>query len=133
MTRRTYGLTIFALLVIVFLYAPIVLVMLNAFNKTEFLTHWGGFTFHWFYGCHQQSAGTAGLSKQLHHRGALRRHIDCDRSACRAVGAAGLSNGASARWMRPPICASCFPRSSPHSACSFCFESSTSHSAWCRL
>lgn len=48
MTRRTYGLTIFTVLVLIFLYAPIVLVMLNAFNKDEFLTHWGGFTTHWF-------------------------------------------------------------------------------------
>ena len=42
------GLTIFTVLVLIFLYAPIVLVMLNAFNKDEFLTHWGGFTTHWF-------------------------------------------------------------------------------------
>jgi ABC-type spermidine/putrescine transport system permease subunit II len=48
MTRRTYGLTAFAMLVLFVLYAPIVLVMLNAFNRDQFLTHWGGFTFHWF-------------------------------------------------------------------------------------
>lgn len=47
MTRRTYGLTGFTMLVLVFLYAPIVLVMVNAFNRDEFLTHWGGFTTHW--------------------------------------------------------------------------------------
>jgi ABC-type spermidine/putrescine transport system permease subunit II len=46
--RRTYGLTAFTMLVLAFLYAPIVLVMVNAFNQDEFLTHWGGFTFHWF-------------------------------------------------------------------------------------
>jgi ABC-type spermidine/putrescine transport system permease subunit II len=47
MTRRTYGLTAFTGLVLMFLYAPIALVMVNAFNQDEFLTHWGGFTTHW--------------------------------------------------------------------------------------
>jgi len=36
-TRRTYGLSAFTMLVLVFLYAPIALVMVNAFNRDEFL------------------------------------------------------------------------------------------------
>ena len=58
------------MLVLIFLYAPIVLVMLNAFNKDEFLTHWGGFTSHWFSRRDQQPPRAPGLPQQLHDRGA---------------------------------------------------------------
>ena len=35
-------------MVLVFLYAPIVIVLVNAFNAERSLTGWGGFTFDWF-------------------------------------------------------------------------------------
>lgn len=53
MTRRSVRalrrvpLPAYALLVIVILYLPLVLVVINAFNKDVLLTHWGGFTSRW--------------------------------------------------------------------------------------
>ena len=40
----------YAILIFVFLYAPLVLVIGNAFNKNELLTSWGGFTTRWVSG-----------------------------------------------------------------------------------
>jgi spermidine/putrescine transport system permease protein len=44
---RRAPLPAFSLLVLLFLYLPLVIVIINAFNKDELLTHWGGFTFKW--------------------------------------------------------------------------------------
>jgi ABC-type spermidine/putrescine transport system permease subunit II len=49
MTRgRHLGLAAFTLCVFAFLYAPIGLVLVNAFNRDELLVGWGGFTTEWF-------------------------------------------------------------------------------------
>jgi ABC-type spermidine/putrescine transport system permease subunit II len=46
--KRLSGLSGVTTIVLVFLYAPIVVVLLNAFNGNRTLTRWGGFTVHWF-------------------------------------------------------------------------------------
>ena len=46
--RRPWGLYLYALLAYAFLFAPMVLVVLNSVNKDEFRTHWGGFTLEWY-------------------------------------------------------------------------------------
>ncbi len=38
----------FSILVLLFLYLPILLVIINAFNQDELLAKWGGFTLDWF-------------------------------------------------------------------------------------
>jgi len=45
---RRLGLAIITMGVFAFLYAPIGLVLLNAFNRDELLVRWGGFTIAWF-------------------------------------------------------------------------------------
>lgn len=40
-------LIMFVIFIFVTLYVPLVLVVLNAFNKDVLLSHWGGFTWHW--------------------------------------------------------------------------------------
>ena len=40
-------LILFVIFIFVTLYVPLVLVVLNAFNKDVLLSHWGGFTWHW--------------------------------------------------------------------------------------
>ncbi len=40
-------LIVFVIFIFVTLYVPLVLVVLNAFNKDVLLSHWGGFTWHW--------------------------------------------------------------------------------------
>jgi ABC-type spermidine/putrescine transport system permease subunit II len=44
----SFVLPAFALLVLLCLYLPILLVVVNAFNKDQLLAKWGGFTFSWF-------------------------------------------------------------------------------------
>jgi len=46
--RRPWGLYAYALLVYVFLFAPLVLVVVNSLNDNEFRTGWRGFTFRWY-------------------------------------------------------------------------------------
>jgi len=46
--RRPSGLALVAMVVLAFLYLPIVVVVANAFNADRTLTHWGGLTTHWF-------------------------------------------------------------------------------------
>lgn len=46
--KRPSGLAIITLLVLVFLFAPIIVVVLNAFNGNRTLDSWGGATGHWF-------------------------------------------------------------------------------------
>lgn len=46
--RRPSGVAIFAALVFVFLYLPIVVVVVNSFNADELLIGWGGFTLDWY-------------------------------------------------------------------------------------
>jgi ABC-type spermidine/putrescine transport system permease subunit II len=47
--RRPSGGAIATGVVLVFLYAPIVVVIVDAFNANSTLTSWGGFTTHWFH------------------------------------------------------------------------------------
>jgi ABC-type spermidine/putrescine transport system permease subunit II len=47
-SRRPSGGAIATGVVFVFLYAPIVVVIVDAFNANSTLTSWGGFTTHWF-------------------------------------------------------------------------------------
>jgi ABC-type spermidine/putrescine transport system permease subunit II len=47
---RGLGLAAFTLCVFAFLYAPLGLVFINAFNRDELLVRWGGFTVEWFRG-----------------------------------------------------------------------------------
>lgn len=46
--RRPSGLSLVTVVVLAFLYVPIVVVLINAFNADRTLTHWGGVTVHWF-------------------------------------------------------------------------------------
>jgi spermidine/putrescine transport system permease protein len=46
--RRPWLLYVTAFVAYVFLFAPIVLVILNSFNANSELTGWGGFTLHWY-------------------------------------------------------------------------------------
>jgi spermidine/putrescine transport system permease protein len=46
--RRPWGLFVVVALIIMFLFAPIVIVVLDSFNADASLTHWGGFTTHWY-------------------------------------------------------------------------------------
>jgi spermidine/putrescine transport system permease protein len=46
--RRPWGLYAYALAVYVFLFAPIVVVVVNSFNSDRFRVDWGGFTLHWY-------------------------------------------------------------------------------------
>jgi spermidine/putrescine transport system permease protein len=46
--RRPWGLGAGVVLIYVFLFAPIVLVVVNSFNKDTFRIHWKGFTLHWY-------------------------------------------------------------------------------------
>ena len=46
--KRPGGLAIVTTMVLVFLFAPIVVVLLNAFNGNQTLDSWGGFTGRWF-------------------------------------------------------------------------------------
>jgi ABC-type spermidine/putrescine transport system permease subunit II len=45
---RSLPLYAFVALVFAFLFAPIVVVVLNSFNADASLVHWGGFTTHWY-------------------------------------------------------------------------------------
>lgn len=47
--KRPSALAVITGAVLVFLFAPIVVVVLNAFNKNRTLDSWGGFTGHWFH------------------------------------------------------------------------------------
>jgi ABC-type spermidine/putrescine transport system permease subunit II len=47
--RRVSGLSAITALVFAFLYAPIVVVVLNAFNANPTLARWGGLTVRWFH------------------------------------------------------------------------------------
>jgi ABC-type spermidine/putrescine transport system permease subunit II len=47
--KRPSGLAVITALVLVFLFAPIVVVVLNAFNDNRTLDSWGGFTGRWFH------------------------------------------------------------------------------------
>ena len=47
--KRPSALAVITALVLVFLFAPIVVVLLNAFNGNRTLDHWGGFTLRWFH------------------------------------------------------------------------------------
>jgi ABC-type spermidine/putrescine transport system permease subunit II len=46
--RRPSGLALVTALVLAFLYLPIAVVVANAFNADQTLTHWGGLTTRWF-------------------------------------------------------------------------------------
>src|ERR1700736_1576409 len=46
--RRPWGLYTFVALVYLFLFAPILSVVVNSFNANVSLVGWGGFTFHWY-------------------------------------------------------------------------------------
>ena len=46
--RRPWGLYVYAVLVYVFLFAPLVIVVVNSFNDNLFRTEWRGFTFRWY-------------------------------------------------------------------------------------
>lgn len=46
--RRPWGLYGYALLVYVFLFAPLVIVVVNSFNASPARTDWRGFTFQWY-------------------------------------------------------------------------------------
>jgi ABC-type spermidine/putrescine transport system permease subunit II len=59
--RRPTGLGLIALVVLGFLYLPIVVVVANAFNADRTLTHWGGLTTHWFAVAFGDSATWAAL------------------------------------------------------------------------
>ncbi|MBE5968613.1 MAG: ABC transporter permease [Lachnospiraceae bacterium] len=48
MKKLFVGRKIYLLLVLIFLYAPIVLLIAQAFNKSTSLSVWGGFTLEWF-------------------------------------------------------------------------------------
>lgn len=48
MKRRRIGLALFTVLILAFLYAPIAVVLVNAFNSDELLVRWSGFTLQWF-------------------------------------------------------------------------------------
>lgn len=39
---------VFAVVVVIFLFAPLLMVIVNSFNASEHLLGWGGFTFHWY-------------------------------------------------------------------------------------
>jgi ABC-type spermidine/putrescine transport system permease subunit II len=47
--RRPSTLAVVSAVVFALLYAPIVVVLVNAFNADRTLTRWGGFTTHWFH------------------------------------------------------------------------------------
>lgn len=60
MRRRHVGLWAIALLVLAFLYLPIAMVFVNAFNKDPQLIRWGGATLHWFdLALHSSTVGSA--------------------------------------------------------------------------
>lgn len=46
--RRPWGLYAYASLAYLFLFAPILVVMINSFNKDRFRIRWGGFTTEWY-------------------------------------------------------------------------------------
>jgi spermidine/putrescine transport system permease protein len=46
--RKPWGLYAFVALVYAFLFAPMILVVLNSFNANKSLVGWGGFTLHWY-------------------------------------------------------------------------------------
>ena len=46
--RKPWGLYAYAVLAYSFLFAPMVLVVLNSVNKDQFRTHWAGLTFEWY-------------------------------------------------------------------------------------
>lgn len=46
--RRPWGLYVYAVLVYIFLLAPLVIVVVNSFNDNPFRTEWRGFTLHWY-------------------------------------------------------------------------------------
>jgi spermidine/putrescine transport system permease protein len=46
--RRPWGLYAFVVLVYLFLFAPILMVVVNSFNADRSLVGWGGFTLHWY-------------------------------------------------------------------------------------
>jgi spermidine/putrescine transport system permease protein len=46
--RRPWALYAYALLAYVFLFAPLILVVVNSFNDNPFRTDWRGFTFRWY-------------------------------------------------------------------------------------
>jgi spermidine/putrescine transport system permease protein len=46
--RRPWGLGAIVVLIYVFLFAPIILVVVNSFNKDIYSLHWKGFTLHWY-------------------------------------------------------------------------------------
>ena len=48
MKKLFVGRKIYLLIVLIFLYAPIVLLIAQAFNKSTSLSVWGGFTLEWF-------------------------------------------------------------------------------------
>ena len=47
--RRPWALYVVAALVYLFLFAPIVMVIINSFNADESLVGWGGFTLEWYH------------------------------------------------------------------------------------
>ena len=46
--RRPWGLYGYVALVYLFIFAPIVLVVVNSFNSDQSLVGWGGFTLRWY-------------------------------------------------------------------------------------
>jgi ABC-type spermidine/putrescine transport system permease subunit II len=59
--KRPSGLAVFTGLVLLFLFAPIVVVVLNAFNGNSTLDSWGGFTGRWFSQAFSDSAVRSAL------------------------------------------------------------------------
>ncbi len=99
----------FTVLVFVFLYLPIVVVVINSVNADKFLVSWGGFTTKWYAKALGDervrtdfitSAKVAVASSLISVAIAVAASLWARTPAC----------GRGGRWTRPPTCASSCPR-----------------------
>ena len=83
-----------SLLILVFLWLPLIVVAVNSFNTETLMASWGGFTTHWYgLALHDQNVRT-GLKTTLIIAVASSTPVARDRGLGRALVATGLAKGA---------------------------------------